>query len=197
MDRMSEILFLRHAATDMAGAFCGHSDPEVNARGRKQISELIDRLRHESIDIVYTSDLRRASGTASAIAEAFGVECHLRAALREISFGAWEGLSWTEIEQRDAVYARRWIAEYPGLAAPDGEAFSDFERRVLKEVEFLSTKAMEKRIAVVTHAGVLRTVLCSLNNCNQDNAWRQTETYCALVRHTVAPSLQAQIGARS
>lgn len=195
---MSEILFIRHAETDMAGTFCGRSDPEVNARGREQICELIDRLRHESIDIVYTSDLRRASTTASAIAAAFGVKCHVRVALREINFGTWEGLSWKEIEQRDAVYARRWIAEYPMLQAPNGEAFSDFERRVLKEVEFLSTEAMKQSIAVVTHAGVLRTVLCTLSNCSQDDAWKQTKTYCALVRHTVAPSLRAQIiGARS
>ncbi|WP_353069724.1 histidine phosphatase family protein [Tunturibacter empetritectus] len=190
---MSEILFIRHAATDMAGTFCGHSDPDINARGQQQISELIDRLRKESIDIVYTSDLRRAAATASAIAEAFGVECEVRAALREISFGTWEGLSWKDIEQRDAVYAHRWMAEYPRFAAPDGEDFSDFERRVLKEVEFLSTKAIEQRIAVVTHAGVLRTVLCSLGNCSQQDAWRQTESYCAIVRHTVAPPLLTQI----
>jgi broad specificity phosphatase PhoE len=197
MDRMSEILFVRHAETDMAGTFCGHSDPEVNARGREQIFELINRLRDESIEIVYTSDLRRASSTANAIAEAFGVECHARPTLREISFGTWEGLNWKEIEQRDAVYARRWIAKHPMLPAPEGEAFRDFERRVLNEVEFLSSKALEHSIAVVTHAGVLRTVLCSLNNCHQADAWRQTETYCAIVRHTVASSLQAEIiGAR-
>jgi broad specificity phosphatase PhoE len=198
MDRMSGILFVRHAQTDLAGTFCGHSDPEVNARGREQISDLIDRLRDEDIDIVYTSDLRRASSTAAAIAEAFGVECHARPALRELSFGTWEGLSWEEIEQRDAGYARRWIANHPMLPAPDGEAFRDFERRVSNEVEFLSTKALEQSIAVVTHAGVLRTVLCSLNNCNQADAWRQTKTYCAIVRHTVASSLQARIiGAHS
>jgi broad specificity phosphatase PhoE len=198
MDHMSEILFVRHAETDMAGTFCGHSDPEINARGHLQISELIDRLRLESIDVVYTSDLRRASATARAIAEAFGVGCHMRPALREISFGTWEGLSWKEIEQRDAAYARRWIAEHPMLAAPRGEAFKDFERRVLEEVGFLATKAAEQNIAVVTHAGVLRTVLCSLDNCSQDEAWRQAKTYGAIVRHTVAPSLRAQIiGARS
>ncbi|WP_353073259.1 histidine phosphatase family protein [Tunturiibacter gelidoferens] len=190
---MSGILFIRHAETDMAGTFCGHSDPEVNARGREQISELINRLREESIEIVYTSDLRRASSTANAIAEAFGVECHVRPTLREINFGTWEGLSWKEIEQRDAIYARQWIAKHPMLAAPDGEAFRHFEQRVLNEVEFLSTKAAEQSIAVVTHAGVLRTVLCSLNNCNQADAWRQTKTYCAIVRHSVALSLRGQV----
>jgi broad specificity phosphatase PhoE len=198
MDRMSEILFVRHAETDMAGTFCGHSDPEINALGHEQICELIDRLRLEDISAIYTSDLRRAQTTAKTIAEVFRVECRVRPALREISFGAWEGLSWKEIEKRDAEYARRWITEHPMLPAPDGEAFLDFERRVLNEVEFLSTKAAAQSIAVVTHAGVLRIVLSSLNNCSQEDAWRQTKTYCAIVRHTVASPLQPLIaGARS
>ena len=129
---MSEILFIRHAETDMAGTFCGgRSDPELNARGRVQLAELIKTLRKEGINVVYTSDLRRTHQTGIGIAEAFGVDCHVRPALREIDFGQWEGLAWEEIERRDKAYALRWIAEYPHLQAPDGESFCDFERRVL------------------------------------------------------------------
>jgi alpha-ribazole phosphatase len=181
---MSELLLIRHAETDKAGTFCGHSDPELNARGRVQLSELINRLRMEKIGVVFTSDLRRAHTTGMAIAEAFNVDCHVRSTLREISFGGWEGITWEEIEQRDDVYARRWIAEYPRLPAPDGEGFRDFERRVLDEVKFLSLEAevAEGRIAVVTHAGVLRTMLCALLGCSEDTAWEQTRSYCSVVR---------------
>jgi broad specificity phosphatase PhoE len=184
---MSELLFIRHAETDMVGAFCGYSDPELNARGRLQLRELIKGLRKEKIGVVYTSDLRRAHTTGMAIAEAFGVDCHVRSALREINFGRWEGITWEEIERRDDAYARRWIAEYPRLPAPDGESFHDFERRVLDEVQFLSLKAevADSCIAIVTHAGVLRTVLCALHGCSEDNAWEQTKSYCSVVRQAV------------
>jgi alpha-ribazole phosphatase len=187
---MSELLFIRHAATDMAGTFCGHSDPELNARGRVQLAELIDRLRVEEIGAVYTSDLRRARTTGTAIAEAFGVACHVRSALREIGFGQWEGITWEEIERRDEAYARRWIAEYPRLPAPEGERFGDFERRVLDEVTFLSreTETASRAIAVVTHAGVLRIVLCALYGCSEEAAWEQTKAYCSIVRHTSVAS---------
>jgi alpha-ribazole phosphatase len=195
---MNDILFIRHAETDMAGTFCGHSDPDLNARGHKQTAELIDKLRSENIDTVYTSDLRRARTTAEAIASAFGIECRPRRTLREINFGKWEGLTWKEIEQRDEAYARRWMAEHPLLPAPEGEAFRDFEQRVLKEVPFLSTKASKQDIAIVTHAGVLRTVLCSLHLCSEEDAWRLTKPYCAIVRHAVAASPQLQfVEARS
>jgi alpha-ribazole phosphatase len=191
---MSELLFIRHAETDMAGTFCGQSDPELNTRGRDQVDELINTLRTEEIGVVYTSDLRRAHTTGMAIAQAFAVDCHVRSALREIDFGRWEGATWKEIERRYDAYARRWIAEYPRLPAPHGESFHEFQRRVLDEVKFLSleTKAASRRVAVVTHAGVLRTVLCALHGHSEDTAWEQTRSYCSVVRHIGTACCSAQ-----
>lgn len=185
---MSELLLIRHAETDMAGTFCGHSNPELNTTGRVQLAGLINGLRMDQIGVVYTSDLRRAYTTGTAIAAAFDVDCHVRRALREINFGQWEGITWSEIERRDNAYARRWIEEYPRLPAPDGESFHDFEQRVLDEVKVLSLKAEVAgcAIAVVTHAGVLRTVLCALQGCSEEDAWEQTKSYCSVVRHTTA-----------
>ena len=113
---------------------------------------------------------------------------HVRHALREINFGQWEGITWNEIERRDNAYARRWIENYPSLPAPGGESFHEFERRVLDEVRDLSFKAetADCAIAVVTHAGVLRTVLCALQGCSEEIAREQTTSYCSVVRHTTA-----------
>jgi broad specificity phosphatase PhoE len=186
MERMSEILFIRHAETDMAGTFCGHSDPELNARGRDQVCKLIDRLRGEDFEAVYTSDLRRAHATGSSLAAAFALDCHVRPALREIDFGSWEGLTWEEIEKRDQDFARRWSAEYPNLPAPGGERFSDFEQRVIGEVEFMSTEAdvADRPILVVTHAGVLRSVLQRLQGRSDAEAWERTREFCSIVRYS-------------
>ena len=184
---MSEILFIRHAETDMAGTFCGYSDPELNTRGYVQLEELIDKLRTEDIGAVYTSDLRRSYVTGMAVAKAFGVDCHERPALREISFGQWEGLTWEQIEQRNKADAQRWVAEYPHLSAPGGENIRDFERRTLDEIEAISIEARSKGrgLAVVTHAGVLRAVLRVLHGCSEEEAWNQTGAYCSIVRHHV------------
>jgi alpha-ribazole phosphatase len=182
---MSVILFIRHAETDMAGTFCGHSDPALNRRGLAQLEELRDKLRAEDIRAVYSSDLRRSGETAQAIAEIFGVTCQVRPMLREIDFGGWEGLAWEEIERRDEAYARRWVTEYPRLPAPGGEDSADFERRVLDEVKFLSmeAEALDGNIAVVTHAGVLRAVLCVLHGYSVEDSWARTREYCSFVRH--------------
>jgi alpha-ribazole phosphatase len=187
---MSEILFIRHAETDMAGTFCGHSDPELNAKGLSQLRELLREIRTAEIGAVYTSDLRRARTTANAIAKAFGVECHASAALREINFGQWEGLGWDEIERRDEAYARKWALEYPHLPARNGENCRDFKQRVLDKVNFLSTevKRRHRSIAVVTHAGVLRTILTTLQGYSEEFAHESTKSYCSIVRHNATSS---------
>jgi alpha-ribazole phosphatase len=179
---MSRVFFIRHAETEMAGRFCGHSDPDVNAQGQVQLARLAEVLSTETIEAVYSSDLRRAQSTAHAIAASRKVPVTLRPALREIRFGEWEGLSWGQIEQMDPEYARRWVDGYPHVTAPAGESFPSFEARVLDEVNDLIGRAAES-IAVVTHAGVLRVVLRHLQGCLEQDAWQQTQPYCCVVRY--------------
>jgi broad specificity phosphatase PhoE len=179
---MSRVLFIRHAQTEMAGRFCGHSDPDLNTQGRMQLTSLTGLLSAEPIDIVYSSDLRRASATAQAITSVREIPQVVRPALREIDFGQWEGLSWEEIEQMDPEYARKWVACYPHLPAPSGESFQAFEARVLREVNHL-LDGNRGPIAVVTHGGVLRVVLRHLCGCSDEEAWQQTRAYCCIVRY--------------
>jgi alpha-ribazole phosphatase/probable phosphoglycerate mutase len=166
----------------MAGRFCGHSDPELNATGQAQLARLAQVLSTERIEEIYSSDLRRAQSTAQAIGGGRNISLTLSPALREIHFGNWEGLTWAEIEHMDPAYARMWVDGYPHVPAPAGETFARFEARVLDEVSQLIDCDAEA-IAVVTHAGVLRLVLQHLHGCSDQEAWQQTQAYCCVVRY--------------
>jgi broad specificity phosphatase PhoE len=181
---MGTLLFIRHAETDMAGRFCGHSDPPVNECGHRQIKELLKVLDGESIDAFYASDLSRAWTTAKAIAEVFGRSLVAVPGLREIDFGDWEGLSWQEIESRDAVYARKWSSAFPELSAPGGEPFEAFQSRVLAEVNRLIATSGRGCAAIITHAGVMRVVLRTFCGLDEKEAWERTKSYCDLFRYT-------------
>src|ERR1700729_3549296 len=137
VDSMSDVLLIRHGETDLAGTFCGHSDPPLNERGREQVAALIEELVDQHIDAVYASDLARAHETATALATAKEVPLCSPSGLREINFGDWEGLRWNEVETSDAQFAERWLGEYPSLAAPNGEAVHAFEARVMATFEAL------------------------------------------------------------
>lgn len=156
---MTRLIFVRHGETDMAGRFCGHSNPELNERGRAQLPGLIEKLEGNEFRKIFTSDLARARQTADAIAAHFGVEVSERPGLRETYFGEWEGLSWREIEASDPEAAKRWIDGHPRVPAPGGESFSGFQARVRNESCFLRQQALQWPIVVVTHAGFLQVAL--------------------------------------
>ena len=176
---MNGVLFIRHAETEMAGTFCGHSNPPINARGRQQIQTLINALDGEEIECIFTSDLERAAYTASALADAFGIPCIKKPDLREINFGSWEGLTWQRILEQDEAYARRWTEAYPNLPAPGGESFADFQTRVIAEVTEILDSSDRRRVAVITHGGVMRVVLKGMCGLAESEAWELTKPYCS------------------
>ncbi len=178
---MTPLFLVRHAETDMAGRFCGHSDPELNARGRQQLVGVVTTLSQHRIRCVHTSDLRRAQQTAEAIATHSGARLNLRPGLREIHFGRWEGLAWSDIQSRDATHAKGWAEEYPNSTAPEGESFGHFALRVRREFASLLKDATEDPIVVVTHAGVIRVVLTSWCKVSEQEAWDRTKEYGSVV----------------
>jgi broad specificity phosphatase PhoE len=178
---VKHLLLIRHAETDMAGRFCGHSDPELSPRGRQQLAGVVDRLSEYAIQQIYTSDLRRARQTAEAIASHFGIGVEVRPGLREIHFGLWEGLSWSEIEACDPVLAKSWAERYPNCTAPGGESLQRFERRARAESAFLFAAATECPIAVVAHAGFMRVLLTMFYGVSEEEAWNLTKEYGSVV----------------
>lgn len=180
---MKELLFVRHAETDMAGTFCGQSDPPVNRAGDAQIAVLLRTLQSAPITAVFTSDLQRAASTAATLAHSLSVPLTTRAALREIDFGAWEGLTWKQIEALNPAFATEWIEAFPHRTPPQGETFETFEARVMDEMSYLLEQSNCRLIAVVTHAGVMRVVLRNHCGIDEASAWRITKSYCCTFKY--------------
>jgi broad specificity phosphatase PhoE len=176
---MKGLIFIRHAETDLAGTFCGHTDPPLNAQGKLQVADLITRLASERIEEIYSSDLRRAAQTSTLLAQAFAVPRNTTPNLREINFGTWEAMTWDEVEKKDADFAHRWTEAFPHMTAPKAEPFVEFEGRVFQEVNLLLSRAADKRIAVVTHAGVMRIVLRKFLGRSEQEVWELTKPYCS------------------
>ena len=183
MNPPATLLFIRHAATDLAGTFCGSADPPLNPLGRAQVESLVQSLAGERIAVVYTSDLERARQTAGPIASAHSAGLEVRPGLRELHFGDWETLTWQQIEQRDPAYAARWVAEFPTLPAPAGERIEVFRARIVQELQTLGTLAVPgNTVAVITHAGPLRVLLEEYGHFAAQHAWERTRDYTTVIR---------------
>lgn len=175
-----ELILIRHAATDMAGTFCGKSDPPLNPAGRAQARDLAVQLNYCNVGRLYASNLRRAVETAEPLAELWRIPITMRAALREISFGEWEGKRWSQIREDQPDI--RAMESSPELSAPGGETFESFRSRVLLGLREIILESNGHLTAVVTHLGVLRILLKELSTA--DCPWdpHQRIEPCAVYR---------------
>lgn len=178
---MNTIVFIRHGETDMAGRFCGYSDPALNAAGERQAARLAEEVARMGIDRIYSSDLRRALQTATAVSQRIGVDVEVLAGLREIHFGLWEGLSWQEIQDQFPEDADRWLDEFPMRSAPEGEAYTAFTARIKATIAPLLDGAECMTTAFVTHRGVMRYALTEFFGFSEAEAWTKTAPYGAVV----------------
>ncbi|HUA92178.1 MAG TPA: histidine phosphatase family protein [Terracidiphilus sp.] len=191
---MKAIILIRHPETPMAGRFCGHSDPDLNLAGELQMESIAEKVQSLHIGRILSSDLRRAARTAQAICGRTGVQLELRPSLREIHFGSWESLHWTEIEERFPHDAALWLREFPRRAAPGGESYADFAARIHAEFAALY-EASDGRTAVVTHRGVLHFVLTQFFAMPDTVAWERTARYGAVMMATSTEARAARSAA--
>ena len=154
----AEIALIRHAESswNVEGRWQGHGDPALSARGRQQAEALARELAGLRLELVITSDLVRAIETGAPIARALGIEASRCPGLRELDVGSWTGLTRAEIAARDAEALARFESGADGAAAGGGETRSALARRAREAFADLSRRSAGRRIAVVTHQGVIR-----------------------------------------
>ena len=154
-----QIALVRHAQADLHGRFCGHSNPNLTLQGREQIPAIIRGLSHLAPTTICCSDLQRAIETAEPIAEYFGLDYTTSPRLREMNFGAWEGLTWREVELQYPQDAKAWVKQFPYHRPPEGESFRKLQARVVGELEQLAKQAEPGCTLVITHSGFIRTAV--------------------------------------
>jgi probable phosphoglycerate mutase len=155
---VTTILLARHGETDWnrESRWQGHSDTSLNEHGKAQAQELADELTEE-IDVVYSSDLARARETAEIVAGRLGLAIRIDPRLRERGFGSWEGLTRSEIEERDGDALERWRAgEGPG--ALDAEPYDAFAERMRGFLDDLLARHPGERVLVIAHGGSIRVI---------------------------------------
>lgn len=162
-ERRKRLLLCRHAETgpDWKGRFVGVSDVPIAGRGPEQALTLamaVSRFRPARLVI---SPRLRARQTAALVAEQTGLVASEDSALAEIDFGRWEGLDFTEILAKDPFLVEQWAICGDEFVFPGGEPVAVFRARVRSVCDRLIADDSEV-IAVVSHGGVVRTMLCHL-----------------------------------
>ena len=123
---MLKVIFIRHGKTlwNSSGRFQGQSNTKLAAEGIAQAEKLAENFPVEHIDTVYSSPLERAFITGKIIADKFHVPITADERLCEISFGAWEGLTYDEIHAKWPAEIEMLFSRPDETVIPQGEKFS-------------------------------------------------------------------------
>lgn len=155
------LLLVRHGATDWnaAGRYQGQADVPLNAVGHEQAQQLGTALVNTPLDALYSSDLLRADQTAQAIAAHHALPIQLDTRLREPHYGAFQGLTYDQMQALDAAAFRAW---YPHRhsAPPGGEATAAVVARISTFIADVTRQHSGQTVAAVSHGELLQTLLC-------------------------------------
>ena len=150
---VTRLWWLRHGPTHER-AFLGWRDVPADLADVAAIDRLQRFLPHPAI--VVSSDLLRARQTADAIA---GPRRRLpdHTGLREFNFGAWDGLGFSEVAERDPETSRAFWETPGAIAPPGGESWDQVSTRVAETVSQICAAHGASDVILVAHMGVIMT----------------------------------------
>lgn len=173
---MGSVFLVRHATTSAsaAGRNLGQADdapltPDgwrlAGALGRAIELELAAQPLAQTRMV--SSPARRCRETTVAIANAIAhaADSEIEPGLRELDYGAWEGLTADECRRRDPELRAAWEADPYAISTPGGESGADVATRAFPVLERLERWAAgeDTRVAiVVSHNHVIRLRLARL-----------------------------------
>lgn len=155
-----DFLLIRHGEStwNAAGLWQGQGDAPLSGRGRDQARALARELVGEAPTRLLASDLARARETAEIVGQELGLAVELDPRLRELDVGAWSGLTAWEVARRWPLELARFRAGDLDLRAGGAESRRELRTRSLAALESWAQRSAGC-MAVVTHAGLLRTLL--------------------------------------
>jgi alpha-ribazole phosphatase len=182
---LTKLYLIRHGETEGAETrrYKGHIDVPLSENGIRQIKKLSEHIIENSspgLSSVYCSDLSRAVKSAEIIAKPFGVKPVIMKDLKERNFGVWEGMSFEEIEEKYPHDFKAW-AENPLKFSPlNGETTVEVRDRAMRALDLILKKNKGEEIAVVSHGGITRVMLCELLGIPLENIFRIEQGFAAL-----------------
>ena len=174
-----EVYLVRHTETVCEKGICyGQSDVAIRAPYDVVFEAILRQLPQEAT--LYSSPLQRCVVLAKHIQENIQVDSIIKdSRLMEMNFGDWELKSWDTIPRE---VLDPWMEDFVTENVPNGESFVDLDTRVREFLDNDISKGHTKPIIIVAHSGVIRSILCRINNLPLQEAFKTTLDYGAVIK---------------
>lgn len=160
------IYIIRHGETEwnIQRRLQGHADSPLTPKGKAQAGKMGKKLKPIKFAAIFSSDSLRSKRTAEVIALEHKLAVETTKALRERSFGSWEGKTVEEFNAK----MQKMLDKYDKLSekqrstfkiAEDVETNASIMVRLITFLREISVAYAGKTVLVVTHGGTMREFL--------------------------------------
>ncbi len=182
------LYIVRHGETDWnkARRVQGFSDIPLNEYGRHLARETAEGMKGIRFDLAYTSPLIRARETAEIILAGRGIPLIETNGLKEMGFGAYEGMCVSGKEKAPEIEAFQKFFSDTGnfVPAEGGESIADVMERTKRFLKELCTdrELQGKHILLSTHGAAMTALLNHIRgNLEAADFWKwQVPANCAV-----------------
>jgi len=179
---------------------------EVRKHKGSEVTSELPNFQASKLTAVYCSPLSRALKSAEIIAESNGLKPIVIEALKERSFGIWEGMTFTEIKEKYPPEFETWAGNPLRYSPIDGESTLEVRERAVSALNkiidnhscnriqdagyriqdkknhesCIMNLASSSSIAIVAHGGVNRIILCHIMGIPLENIFRIEQDFAAV-----------------
>jgi len=172
---------MRHGETiaNQNGLIQGQTDYPLTEEGKQVILRLAQKIRHVSFESIFSSDLGRAKESSDLVTNELDYQKPViyTKALREIDFGDYSRLPKKEVMEKIRLHKMNEEIPYP-----NGESGLDLKKRVTDFVHRILNSVQSGNVLVVTHYGVIETILKNFTDMGNDQIIRFKPSAIALLR---------------
>jgi broad specificity phosphatase PhoE len=181
----TQIHLLRHGEAQGGNRYRGVTDDPLTEKGWQQMWSAVEE---GSWDRVITSPLSRCADFAKAFAESRSIPFEVVIDLHEVDFGDWDGRSAEDIWAEDAEALQRFWQD-PITGTPlGGEPLGNFQKRVMLAWSDIISEYRGERLLIITHGGVIRVILCELQELPLERLLEIEVPHASL--HCITPESQ-------
>ncbi len=182
-DVRTTVILVRHGVTPLTAEkrFSGglaSANPGLSDEGRDQVRATAEWLAPlaERIDAVISSPVRRTRESAEILAERLGRPVEEEHGFAEMEFGAWDGLTFTEVGEAHKAELDAWLGSLDAVPGREGESFRTVEKRVLDALDRVLSERSGQTVVVVSHVTPIKTLVAHALRAPLESVFRMELT---------------------
>jgi probable phosphoglycerate mutase len=171
---MLRIVLIRPGTTDYdrQGRIQGTLDIPLNEQGCSEVADLIEPLRAQGMEVIYSPESEPAQQTAECIAKGLKIKRKRLDHMENLDHGLWQGMLIDDVRRKNPRVYRQWQDQPETVCPPEGEMIAQAIDRLQTTLAKLLKKHKEGVIGLVVPEPLASLFRCLVKNNELGDLWK-------------------------